>query len=69
VLELLLEVVDRRSGARPAAVRPRVDVVEGVPGRAGTALDDDGIVVELGDRDLLPAGRRVALREDGDARL
>jgi hypothetical protein len=35
VLKLLLEVVDRRPGLRPAAVRPRVDVVEGVPGRAG----------------------------------
>jgi hypothetical protein len=69
VLELLLEVVDRRSGTGLPAVGAWVDVVEGLPAGGGAALDDDGIVGEVGNGDLVFAGGRMADREDGDARL
>src|SRR5918992_4270401 len=67
VLELLLEVVDGRAGTGVPAVGSWVDVVEGLPHGQGAALDDHGIVGEVGDGDLGLAGGRVADREDGDA--
>ena len=69
VLQFLLEVVDCWSRAGLAAVGSWVDVVEGLPAGTGTALDDHGIVRELGDRDLALAGSRVANGKHGDARL
>jgi hypothetical protein len=69
VLQLLLEVVDGRSGTGLPAVGPWVGVVEGLPDGRGAALDDHGVVGEVGDGDLGLAGGRMADREDGDAGL
>src|ERR1700733_9738368 len=69
VLQFFLEVVDCGSWAGLAAVGSWVDIVEGLPAGAGTALDDHRIVGELGDRDLALACSRMTEGNRGDTWL